>query len=270
MFVKDFMLVSIFYLLSTVFTLADLMDNHLPLDYRNYTERNHIKHHCPPTVFIPPVRLREDLGNILHQLGKKVGAELGVQQGVFANQIMRRWKDVDEYVMVDIWAYQENYVDVANLNNYKQNIFYEKSKAVGEALVRENILKKLTICRNFTTVCATQFPDHYFDFVYVVARHDYKAVLEDLRAWWPKLKRGGIFAGHDYTWQDEPYGADGPAKGRQDWTKNYDGTVDTTGRVTRGAVDDFFSGVLGDMNGCPRQITVTYREGAWNTWIVGK
>ena len=30
------------------------------------------------------------------------------------------------------------------------------------------------------------------------ARHDFKGVAADLEAYWPKLKTGGIFAGHDY------------------------------------------------------------------------
>jgi hypothetical protein len=29
-------------------------------------------------------------------------------------------------------------------------------------------------------------------------RHDYCGVKEDLENYWPKLKRGGIIAGHDY------------------------------------------------------------------------
>ena len=37
------------------------------------------------------------------------------------------------------------------------------------------------------------------DFVYIDARHDYESVLEDLDAWCPKMKPGGIIAGHDYV-----------------------------------------------------------------------
>jgi FkbM family methyltransferase len=41
-------------------------------------------------------------------------------------------------------------------------------------------------------------PHHSLDFVYLDARHDYTAVLEDLEAWFDKVRPGGILAGHDY------------------------------------------------------------------------
>ena len=46
---------------------------------------------------------------------------------------------------------------------------------------------------------APLIPDHSLDFAYVDARHDYASVLEDLEAWFPKVKPGGILAGHDYA-----------------------------------------------------------------------
>lgn len=36
------------------------------------------------------------------------------------------------------------------------------------------------------------------DFVFIDGEHRYEAVTADLKAWWPKVKLGGVFAGHDY------------------------------------------------------------------------
>jgi len=47
------------------------------------------------------------------------------------------------------------------------------------------------------------FPDEYFDFIYIDAAHDYEHVYEDITLWLPKLKKDGIFAGHDY-WKKFP------------------------------------------------------------------
>jgi hypothetical protein len=83
-------------------------------------------------------------------------------------------------------------------------------------------------------------------------------VYADIEAYWPKLKVGGIMAGHDYVTQD-----DGPEQGGQDWTTNFDGTKDETRTVVKGAVDAFAALVC-------RQVTVSYREDSWNSWAMRK
>jgi hypothetical protein len=45
---------------------------------------------------------------------------------------------------------------------------------------------------------AASFPDNFFDFVFLDARHDYVSALTDMVAFWPKLKPSGILAGHDF------------------------------------------------------------------------
>ena len=68
-----------------------------------------------------------------------------------------------------------------------------------------------------------------------------------------------------------------PSSTLQDWTLNFDGTRDETNRTVKGAVDDFFAGVADgrfpspdDVKLCPRQVVITYREHAWNSWMVRK
>lgn len=43
-----------------------------------------------------------------------------------------------------------------------------------------------------------KYKDATLDFVFVDASHDYESVIADLRAWYKKVKHGGIFAGDDY------------------------------------------------------------------------
>ena len=47
-----------------------------------------------------------------------------------------------------------------------------------------------------STVAAERFDE--LDFVFLDAAHDYQSVLADLQAWWPRIKKGGVLAGHDY------------------------------------------------------------------------
>lgn len=207
----------------------------------------------PRNQGIPTFMSRADLGNILEAENMTIGAELGVQRGIFANTMLSRWPSNKEYVLVDVWAPQENYAESANVDQTVQNAYYH------ETLANTNLWKeKIRVCRNFTSVCVENFPDGYFDFVYVDARHDFKGAYEDLEAWWPKIRVGGIMAGHDYVTQD-----DGPTQNGDDWTINYDGTVDETRTVAKGAVDKFSKEVC-------RQLTIAYREPNWNTWAMRK
>lgn len=43
------------------------------------------------------------------------------------------------------------------------------------------------------------YKDESLDFVFIDGAHDYDNVKNDVNAWYPKVKNGGIIAGHDYT-----------------------------------------------------------------------
>jgi hypothetical protein len=47
-------------------------------------------------------------------------------------------------------------------------------------------------------LATTWFEDRSVDAIFIDAGHSYEAVMKDLRAWHPKMKKGGIMAGHDY------------------------------------------------------------------------
>lgn len=54
------------------------------------------------------------------------------------------------------------------------------------------------ILRVDTTEAASMFPDESCHFVFVDADHSHAKCLADIRAWYPKVRPGGIIAGHDY------------------------------------------------------------------------
>jgi hypothetical protein len=203
---------------------------------------------------IATIKSRASIGNVIlegEQL--QIGAELGVYRGDFALNTLSKWKSCSKYVLVDLWGHQDNYADNSNKVDSGHQANYEYTMGrLG------NFSHLLEVCRNYTTTCAERYPDEYFDFIYVDARHDYKGVLVDLHAWWPKLKVGGIIGGHDYVKQN-----DGPKQSGQDWTLNYDGTRDKLGRAVKGAVDEFAALVY-------RQVVVTYRDLHFNTWLMRK
>lgn len=226
---------------------------------------------CPPIVFVRPFRKRADLGAELKRLGLKgVGVEVGTQAGIYSKELLQGWQQADTYVQVDLWAPQKNYRDAANVDMLSHESWMGTASELANEAMRSGWVKHTRQCRNYSMVCVHEFKDNSLDFVYIDARHDRQGALEDITAYWPKVRSGGVMAGHDYLEQ-----SDLEQSGSQDdWTLNGDGTHDVTRRVVKGAVDDFFSGVADtsppELRKCPRQVAVGYMEGTFSSWAVGK
>lgn len=56
----------------------------------------------------------------------------------------------------------------------------------------------LKIVRATSEEASHQFQNESLDWVFIDADHSYDAVCADVHAWFPKLKFGGLLAGHDY------------------------------------------------------------------------
>jgi predicted O-methyltransferase YrrM len=67
-------------------------------------------------------------------------------------------------------------------------------------LLKYNNITKLKIS---SVDGANQFTNESIDLVYIDAAHDYENVKKDITAWLPKVKVGGVLAGHDYHYN--PY-----------------------------------------------------------------
>ena len=148
---------------------------------------------------LPTFRQKGDLPRILEAEGHSIGVEVGVLDGRFAEWMLRTWKSSTAYYLVDPWVpHDETYRDASKQSaqdaaNFMRAAEQRVAPFGGRA----------TLLRNFSADAARRFSAASVDFVFIDARHSYDAVLEDLHAWWPKLRPGGILAGHDYVDADE-------------------------------------------------------------------
>lgn len=133
----------------------------------------------------------------------------------------------------------------------QQDILFQQAQDVLQSWNDQTIFLKMK-----TTEAAQKIPNESVDYVYVDARHDYCGVAQDLEAYWPKLKAGGILAGHDFLTNSEVQ-AKTP---EQDWSLCEDGTRDQ--RAVQGAVMDF-------AKKHNIQLLKTYHE-EWPTWYARK
>jgi hypothetical protein len=56
----------------------------------------------------------------------------------------------------------------------------------------------LTIYQGRSCDIYTEFENNFFDMIFIDGDHDYIGIKNNLINYYPKLKKGGIFAGHDY------------------------------------------------------------------------
>jgi len=186
----------------------------------------------PAMSYVVSVPLhRNGMGEFLEDMQAKRGAEIGVQNGRFSAHVLTDWASCEYFLLVDPWLQQNvTYTDFANTDDFKQEYNYQ------------NTVKRLSIFSNILDVkrmtskdASVLVPDDSLDFVYLDARHDYCSVKEDLELWWPKLKMGGILAGHDFVNQDDLDRLDNLVI---DWTLCPDGVTRNRGLV-KGAVLEF-------------------------------
>lgn len=137
---------------------------------------------------------RDDLPAFFKEMGFKVGAEIGVYQGEFSEKLA---KDGLKLYCVDPWADYEDYHDSEMKD--RMNKFHEITK---ERLAPYDC----TIIRKFSEDASKDFEDESLDFVYIDGHHGFKYVTQDIWDWFPKVKKGGVMAGHDYIYTTKgPY-----------------------------------------------------------------
>jgi hypothetical protein len=130
----------------------------------------------------------------------EVGSWKGRSAAYMGVEIVNSGKDIS-FTCVDTFAGSEEHVDVNSwcfcepLSKDPDYLFNEFTKNI-EPL--KDLIKTL---RMESIEAAKLFEDKSIDFVFIDASHDYDNVVADIKAWYPKVKKGGYIAGHDYERQ---------------------------------------------------------------------
>jgi hypothetical protein len=139
---------------------------------------------------------RESLREVIKLNGLSRCAELGVQDGLFAAELLRDNDVINQYHLVDVWQQLSNYVDLANVDNSVQH------QKLTNTVERLRQFADKTVFHISTTLQAVR-KISLLDFVYVDARHDYCSVLEDLKAYFPLMSKCSVMSGHDFLSAEE-------------------------------------------------------------------
>ena len=125
---------------------------------------------------------REKFGNKLLS-----GVEIGAGEGSNAESIL---ETLNMKILFLIDPY-EPYIDDGQLINTYDNIL---------PLTKERLSKfveKIKFLLKKSNMAITDIPND-LDFVYIDGCHTYEFVKRDIALYYPKVRKGGIFGGHDY------------------------------------------------------------------------
>jgi len=124
----------------------------------------------------------------------EIGAYLGKSTCYLSERILASKKSFKFYV-IDNWIGHPSDVNLAKEIKELGGDVYDKFESNMKSAGVFNILNTI---RGDSSESADRFSDNSVDFVFIDAAHDRDSVKKDISAWLPKVKKGGILAGHDY------------------------------------------------------------------------
>lgn len=116
----------------------------------------------------------------------EVGSLEGISTLLFASA-------VDTVYSVDCYDYKVP--ETGRIPEHDQMFVEAERMFISRTKDVPNIVK----IRKTSLEAAKDFEDGSLDAVYIDAEHDEESVRADIRAWRPKIKRGGILSGHDFV-----------------------------------------------------------------------
>jgi hypothetical protein len=129
-----------------------------------------------------------ELPALFAEWGFTRGAEIGVEEGRYSQRLCERVPGL-HLLSVDAWQAYQGYRD--HVSQAKLDGFYATAMARLASF-------SATVVRAFSADAALRVPDGSLDFVYLDGNHTLPQVIADLAAWEPKVRAGGVVAGHDY------------------------------------------------------------------------
>lgn len=130
---------------------------------------------------------RNALAPLFVELGYKVGAEIGVARGRYAEVLCKAGLKV---YAIDAYTAYEGYEWHTTQQHFDG--LFEEARARLASYDHQLI-------RCFSLDALKLFRDNSLDFAYVDANHEFVHMTNDLDGWVKKVRPGGIICGHDFA-----------------------------------------------------------------------
>lgn len=143
---------------------------------------------------------------------------------VFYNYLVDKFKDDDVFVEIGSWigtsiSYMADRVKKRNLkvklytidlfdankikgDEYIENLLIYKENKIYETFLEctENVKDYINVIKGDSKEVYKQFKDQSITHIFFDGDHTLEGFEKDIKLWYPKVKYGGIFSGHDYIW----------------------------------------------------------------------
>lgn len=131
------------------------------------------------------------LVDLLKDKGQIVGVEIGCSQGDTTEHLLSSLPNLFLH-MVDPYV---DYVDW-NTNNIHNN---EETYQRFQKRIIEKYGDRVKMYKMTSDEAVQHFKDDSLDFIFIDGLHEYHQVKQDCISYYPKIRKWGLFSGHDYT-----------------------------------------------------------------------
>lgn len=140
----------------------------------------------PITMTKPALRQLKGQDNL-------VGAEIGIGKGHHASFFLSEL-NIDFVFLIDPFTIYKDERMMVGLEKIRE---WEKKAHIN----LDKYKHKTKWIKEKSADAIKLFANNSLDFVYIDGNHTYESVAEDISLYYPKVKKGGLFSGHDYDYE---------------------------------------------------------------------
>jgi hypothetical protein len=196
--------------------LADPQNTHWIIPFGSYSHENDdilLKFYDSANEFLFDINLSKNYGSHIYN---KIDGWFDFQSVYF--DAVKNGRDGDHFVEIGAWLGRSSSFMATEIKNSGKRIQFDiidtwkgSNEIYHEEFIKQNgsvyelFLKNTESLKEYINPiieCSYLAPKYYkdrsLDFVYIDADHSYEIVKKDIKSWYPKVKIGGVIAGHDY------------------------------------------------------------------------
>ena len=129
--------------------------------------------------------------NLVNKFDNPVGIEIGTEEGN-SSEFMLKYIPNLQLFGIDPYKNYKDWDGIFKKKKDEKDFFFSRMSSYMQD-------KRYTHLLMISDQAVDKFHDDSIDFVFIDGLHTYEQVLNDCENYYPKLKSGGLFCGHDYN-----------------------------------------------------------------------